>query len=68
VLTAVGTCNATTIQSVKASLYAYMSDPSNSYGVYTPNLVLEVGCIETDTFQVRNMPYQMLLCKACWPC
>ena len=52
-LTAVGTCNSTTIQSVKDSLYAYMSDPSTSFGVYTPNLILEVGCLETGTFQVR---------------
>lgn len=51
-MTAVGTCNETTIQSVKESLYAYLSDPTNAYGVYTPNLVLEVGCLETDTFQV----------------
>lgn len=63
VLTAVGTCDATTIKSVKDSLYAYMTDPTTSFGVYTPNLILEVGCLETDSFQVRNiMPYQTLLC------
>jgi len=55
VLTAVGTCNETTIQSVQQSLYAYLSDPTNAYGVYTPNLVLEVGCLETDAFQVGVM-------------
>ena len=52
VLTAVGSCNSTTIQSVRDSLIALMSDPVTMYGVYTPNLVVDVGCLETGAFQV----------------
>jgi len=52
ILTAAGACNATTLQAIKTALIALMSDPTTMYGVYTPNLVVDVGCLETGAFQV----------------
>lgn len=55
VLTAVGTCDAATIQSAKDSWLAYLSNPETSFGVFTPNLVLEVGCLDASSYQVSRL-------------
>lgn len=45
VLIADGTCDAAALQSVKEALYRYLSDPSTSYGVYTPKLTVDINCM-----------------------
>lgn len=52
ILEAAGSCNSTTIQSVKDSLTALMSDPATMYGVYIPDMVVDVECTDTGAFQV----------------
>jgi hypothetical protein len=43
-----GSCTLEAISSVKASLQSYLSNPDVAFGVYTPNLRLEVSCMADD--------------------
>lgn len=44
-LIATGSCDATAVESVRVAVMAHLSDPSVSFGVYTPNLNMDVHCI-----------------------
>jgi hypothetical protein len=52
VLSAAGTCDAATIAAVKASVLAYLSSPESAFGVYSPSLIVEVGCLDFSSAQV----------------
>lgn len=47
VLTAQGTCDAATIQSVKDAITNYLSSPYSAFGVYVPKLQVEVNCLSS---------------------
>lgn len=54
VMLAQGGCTIEAIASVKASLQSYLSNPDVAFGVYTPNLRLEVSCMTADGTTVSS--------------
>jgi hypothetical protein len=53
-MNAQGRCDAATVASVKSSVEAFLSNPNTAYGVLTPSLEVEVGCIEVGAAQQHN--------------
>lgn len=60
-VTAVGTCSAAETEAVKNAFLEFLSNPTTSYGVYTPGLTLEVSCIVAGDFQVSYCTSQPVL-------
>lgn len=55
-LTAQGNCDEASIAAVKKALFDHLSNPEAAFGVYTPNLFLEVSCLTADGALVSQLP------------
>jgi hypothetical protein len=65
-LIATGTCDAAAVESARAAVLAYLSDPVVSFGVYRPNLKLTADCVVLSVDPVSSfcwtliyLPYQL---------